>query len=99
MGLSRYMVCREGASKPVSHMSRTMTILNVSSGSRKRLASDSRRDLDLMCCCQSGETALVVDGVGGPVLDGALDVVDAYVVAEDRVLLSVSSSGVPVNPM
>ena len=30
MGLSTYMVCRHGASKPVSHMSRTMTILNGS---------------------------------------------------------------------
>ena len=30
MGLSAYMVCRHGASKPVSHMSRTITMRNGS---------------------------------------------------------------------
>ena len=37
IGLSTYIVCRLGASKPVSHMSRTITIWNGSFGSRKRL--------------------------------------------------------------
>ena len=41
---------------------------------------------------QLGEAALVVDGHGGPVLDGALDVVDADVVAED-------GAGVPVGQL
>ena len=53
IGLSTYIVCRQGASKPVSHMSRTMTILNGSLGSLKRLASSSRRGLLRMCGCQS----------------------------------------------
>ena len=53
IGLSTYIVCRLGASKPVSHMSRTITILNGSVGSRKRLASASRRGLLRMCGCQS----------------------------------------------
>ena len=47
------MVCRLGASKPVSHMSRTITILNGSFGSRKRSARSSRRGLLRMCGCQS----------------------------------------------
>ena len=48
------MVCRLGASKPVSHMSRTSTICKESSASRNRLASASRRGLLRMCGCQSG---------------------------------------------
>jgi len=39
IGLSRYIVCRLGASKPVSHMSRTSTIWNGSAASLKRPAS------------------------------------------------------------
>ena len=42
-----------GASKPVSHMSRTITSLSGSFGSRARLARRSRRALLPMCCCQS----------------------------------------------
>ena len=53
IGLSTYIVCRHGASKPVSHMSRTITSLNGSFGSLKRLASASRRGLLRMCGCQS----------------------------------------------
>ena len=53
IGLSTYIVCRLGASKPVSHMSRTMTMRNGSAGSRKRRASASRRDLLRMCGCHS----------------------------------------------
>ena len=49
MGLSTYIVCRLGASKPVSHMSRTSTIRSGSAGSRNRLASASRRGLLRMC--------------------------------------------------
>ena len=40
-----------GASKPVSHMSRTIASLSGSSGSLARLASSSRRALPPMCCC------------------------------------------------
>ncbi len=54
IGLSTYIVCRLGASKPVSYMSRTITTLKVSCGSRKQLASASRRGLLGMCGCQSG---------------------------------------------
>ena len=54
MGLSTYIVWRLGASKPVSHMSRTITTRNGSSGSRNRFANASRRALFRMCCCQPG---------------------------------------------
>ncbi len=44
-GLSRYMVCIGGQSKPVSHMSHTMTRRRSSSGSLYRRARASRRAL------------------------------------------------------
>jgi hypothetical protein len=53
IGLSTYIVCRLGASKPVSHMSRTITMRNGSFASRKRAASTSRRGLLRMCGCHS----------------------------------------------
>src|SRR5262252_8835496 len=53
IGLSTYIVCSEGASKPVSHMSRTSTIRSGSAASRNRFARASRRDLLRMCGCQS----------------------------------------------
>ena len=39
MGLSTYKVCTQGASNPVSHMSRTITSFNSSRGSLKRFSS------------------------------------------------------------
>ena len=44
IGLSTYMVCIGGESKPVSHMSRTMTSSNLSSGfvARSLMALRSR---------------------------------------------------------
>ena len=72
IGLSTYMVWRLGASKPVSHMSRTSTTPSASPGSRKRLASASRRGLLRMCSCQSG-------GIGGGA--GHHDLHDTRVVA------------------
>lgn len=48
-----YIVFMHGASKPVSHMSRTITSLRGSAGSRARLARKSRRFLLPMCFCQS----------------------------------------------
>lgn len=53
MGLSTYMVFMHGASKPVSHISRTITSLSGSAGSRARLANSSRRRLLPTCGCQS----------------------------------------------
>src|SRR5450759_4244676 len=58
IGLSTYIVWRLGASNPVSHMTRTMTIRNGSDGSRKRPARTSRRGLLRMCgCMPSGSDA------------------------------------------
>ena len=54
MGLSMYIVCRQGTSKPVSHMSRTITSCNSSSGSLKRRANRSRAALFRTCGCHSG---------------------------------------------
>ena len=48
-GLSRYMVCIGGQSKPVSHMSHTIARRRSSSGSLNRRASASRRALVLAC--------------------------------------------------
>ena len=45
MGLSIYKVCRHGTSKPVSHMSRTITSFSSSSGSFIRSASMRRCSL------------------------------------------------------
>ena len=54
IGLSTYIVCRHGASKPVSHMSRTSTMRKGSDGSLNRPARSFRPCLVRMCCCQSG---------------------------------------------
>src|SRR5690606_7850562 len=51
IGLSMYMACMQGASKPVRHMSRTSTMRSGSVASRKRLASASCRGLLRMCAC------------------------------------------------
>ena len=53
MGLSTYIVFMQGASKPVSHISRTRTSFSGSAGLRARLASVSRRRLLPICCCHS----------------------------------------------
>ena len=53
MGLSTYIVCRPGASKPVSHMSRTYTIRSGSVAARNRFASLSRLGLLRICGFQS----------------------------------------------
>jgi hypothetical protein len=51
------MVCRQGASKPVSHMSRTITMRKGSRLSLKRLANLRRLSLLRMCGCQSGPSS------------------------------------------
>src|SRR5215207_6596072 len=43
IGLSTYIVCMQGASKPVSHISRTITSLSGSDGSFARFARIARR--------------------------------------------------------
>ena len=56
IGLSTYMVCIEGESKPVSHMSRTITISSGSSGSLARDFS-AQRLLGGMCGCNAAASA------------------------------------------
>ena len=53
MGLSIYIVCRQGASNPVRNMSRTMSSLSGSLGSFRRLPMALRRSLLRICSCQS----------------------------------------------
>ena len=74
MGLSMYIVCMLGASKPVSHMSRTITSFSGSSGSLARFASSSRRALPPMCCCHSfgSEAAPVMTILMSPLLSSSL---------------------------
>lgn len=49
IGLSAYIVCRQGASKPVSHMSRTITILKGFFASLNWFAKSRRCFLLPMC--------------------------------------------------
>ena len=53
IGLSMYMVCIDGASKPVSHISRTITSLSDHLGFSRRFARRSRRALVPICGCQA----------------------------------------------
>ena len=57
IGLSAYIVCRQGASKPVSHISRTITILNGFLGSLNSFAKSRRCFLLPMCFCHSGPSS------------------------------------------
>lgn len=60
------------------------------------LALSSRGWLQLRLC----QTALVVDGHGGAINDGALDIIDADVIAEHSTSIGVAFSiGVPVKAM
>jgi len=54
IALSTYMGCMQGASKPFSHMTCTITSLSAPSGSRPRFECRSRRVLLTMCGCRSG---------------------------------------------
>ena len=49
MGLSIYKLCRQGTSKPVNHISRTITIFSSSSGSRILSANFRRCSLLVWC--------------------------------------------------
>ncbi len=53
IGLSRYIVCMLGQSKPVSHMSRTMTSFKPSDGALNRLAMASLASFVRMCGCHA----------------------------------------------
>ena len=57
IGLSAHIVCRQGASKPANHMSRTITILKASLASLNRFASLRRASLLRMCFCYSGPSS------------------------------------------
>ena len=76
IGLSTYIVCMQGASKPVSHMSRTITSLSGSVGSLARLAISSRRAFGRlpMCGCQAGgsEAAPVITTLIAPASSSSL---------------------------
>jgi hypothetical protein len=57
MGLSAYIVWQHRASKPVSHMSRTMTSFSGSFGSLNRFSRDFFAAWVYRCGCSSGLSA------------------------------------------
>ncbi len=78
-------------------MTHTLLLRLLSFGDRFELLVDPRQLAFVQP--QLGNAALVIDRHRRLVGHGALDVVDAVVIAEDRVLASVFSIGVPVKPM
>jgi len=57
IGLSKYIVCRHGTSKPVSHISHTMTSFSSSSGDFIRSARALRCSFVVWCLAISGPSA------------------------------------------
>jgi len=73
MGLSMYSVCRQGTSKPVSHISQTITSLSSSFGFFIRSANMRRCSLEVWCFEISGpsDEADVITTLIAPLLSSS----------------------------